>query len=120
MTTDVVDGSAMRDLTARLLRPSWPRSDGAGGCSVEFDRADAVEQVLDQLAVAGDHIGHQADEQHLEADDHQHRRQDQRLQVPVARAGEVVVEKPRRDGEAGQGRAPEPMYVNTLSGSYIA
>ena len=50
----------------------------------QLERADAVEEILEQLAVRRDHVGEQADQQHLEADDHQHRRQDQRLRCDRA------------------------------------
>jgi hypothetical protein len=60
-------------------------SPAPGGRRPIEPRGDApVQQVLEQLAVAGDEIGDQADEHDLEADDHQHRREDQRLQVPEA------------------------------------
>ena len=69
----------------------------------QLHASHAVEQVLEQLAVGRDDVREQTDQEHLEADDHQHGGIDQRLQVAAA-AGErreVVVDEPQRDREAG-------------------
>ena len=83
MTIETLAGSANQcshrsaRSPARVTRRLAPRA-SRGGSSM---RAHAVEQIFEQLAVGGDDVGEQADEQHLEADDHQHRGGDQRLQV---------------------------------------
>src|SRR5688572_23281287 len=102
MTTDVAAGSAM----PRRRPDQGPIGVGRLGIdrrvrTVELQLADAVLHVLEDLAAAGNQVREQADQQHLEADDEQHRGQDQRLQLPVAAARPVVVEEAQRDEQAG-------------------
>src|SRR3954468_22307988 len=108
MTTDVEAGSAMPRRRPDQ-RPPRLGGVGAGGRAgagrvaepVHLQLADAILHVLEDLAAAGDQVGDEADEQHLEADDEQHRGQDQRLQLSVAAAGPVVIEEAQRDEEPG-------------------
>src|SRR5262245_66543238 len=57
----------------------------ASATVVELELAHPVEQVLDQLAVAGDQVGHDPPLQRLEAEDQEQHRHDRRLEV----AGEL-------------------------------
>ncbi len=45
---------------------------GAAVAERQLERPDAVEQVLDQLAVSRDDVGHEPDERDLEPDDKEH------------------------------------------------
>ena len=53
----------------------------------------AIEQFFDHLAVGANQVGHKANQQDLEADDEQHRSENERLDVAVALAGGKVKEK---------------------------
>src|SRR5829696_339923 len=75
MTIDVAAGSAMprrrpdqRPLCVRC-RGGVARRAGP----VQLQLADPILYVLEDLAAAGDQVGDEADENHLEADDQQHR-----------------------------------------------
>src|SRR5688572_16727793 len=83
MTTDTWAGSATR------LVP-------------QLDLADPVEQVLEQLAVAGHEVRHHAPLQRLETEDEQQHRQHARLHV-AARVAQPprVVRVPDAEAEAG-------------------
>ena len=47
----------------------------------QLERADAVEQIFEQLAVGGDDVSEQPDQQDLDADDHDDAGEEQRLEV---------------------------------------
>ena len=85
---------------------------------VELHRAHAIEQILEQLSVCRNHVGDKADQQNLKSHDHQHRSQQQRLQVTGPVVVEIEVQEPERYGQPGRERR-SPIVVNTLNGSYI-
>src|SRR5689334_20121297 len=93
MTTDVAAGSAMprRAPDERALRCG--RRGRAGVVIAQFELPDAVLHVLEDLAAARDEVGDEADQHHLDADDEEHRGEDQRLQLSVAGPVHVVVEE---------------------------
>src|SRR5450759_1599236 len=61
---------------------------------VGLDAPHAPLDVLEQLAVDAHQLGEQAEDDQLEADDEQHRGQQDRLDVPAALAERVVEQEP--------------------------
>ena len=55
--------------------------------------ADAIEQLVQNLAVEADQVGDQPDQQHLETDDQADRGQDQRLDMAIPLADCIEIEK---------------------------
>ena len=103
MTTETVPGRPSAVVCRRASRRSRRRPSSSMP-------PHPIEHILEQLARAGDRVGQQTDQDDLEADDHQHRRQNQRLDLAVAQVREeIVVEEPQRDREARRGTATEPM-----------
>src|SRR5262245_7676962 len=65
MTMDTADGSATRlALPARFARQHWRWL--VDLLVRQLEHADAIQQVLEQLSVAGDHVRDQADNENLE------------------------------------------------------
>ena len=98
------------ETVARLSHP---------GRSAELGLADAVEQVLEELAVAGHEVGHDPPLQGLEAEDQQEHGQDGGLQVAADVAQGPEVRVARAEQEARE-ESTEPRSTKTFSGSYIA
>src|SRR5712691_6023661 len=84
MTTDTVPGSAT---------PAFP----------QLHLADAVEQVLDELAIVGDEVRHHSPWQGLEAEDEEQDREDRGLEV---RSPRDLTLRPEPGVAQPQGHAP--------------
>ena len=73
--------------------------------------AQAKEDILNQLAICADEVRYHSEDADLEAQQHQYRRQDQRLDVAGAVAAEVVVKKSiiywQKNTEIERGRSKE-------------
>src|SRR5215210_3624118 len=68
----------------------------------------AIEQILEQLPVPGDDVGQQADDQHLETDDHHDGRRNQRGEVLERLVVKIEVEKAQAAEESdGEDEEPE-------------
>ena len=74
----IPSSSLKAGMTTETVAAAQPRAVAA---SRELGLAHAVEQVLEELAVAGDEVGHDPPLQGLEAEDQQEHGQDRRLQV---------------------------------------
>ena len=62
--------------------------------SPQFQAAEPVEHLFQDLAVETDQIGDQADQEDLEPHDQQHCGEDQRLEMPGSLAGKVEKKEP--------------------------
>ncbi len=118
MTTETSDGIGQRQRSQRRSAPAAVASRAArrrrlvGVAAGQLERAHAVEQILEQLAVGRDHVGEQADQQHLEADDHQDRRRRSATADAGPRSPRSV--KIRSRGTATRSATPTKMTVSPM------
>src|SRR3954463_3428093 len=95
MTIETVAGSAKGLLSLPASFAGEDRGRRLHRLILQLDAANAVQQILQQFAIGGNHIREQPDEDDLEADNHQHCHHHQRSKMLVRVALKEVVHEPQ-------------------------